>query len=57
MKYEVLENTDLKHLVKAVNAIIGNGWKPLGGIAINKTHAVASPLYLQALIYEEVTND
>ena len=32
--YDVVERTELLHLVQAVNAMKAEGWEPLGGVCV-----------------------
>lgn len=48
MEYKVIAAFDVENLVRQVNAHIGAGWKPLGGIAISQ--GSMTDRYVQALV-------
>lgn len=53
MEYKLVETRDREELIKVVEGLIKQGWKPLGGIAV----AVIAPMldifmFCQAMIKE-----
>jgi len=52
MKYSVVMKQDLPVLIAAVNKMIGQGWKPQGGIGLEKFTENYPIKYLQAMIKE-----
>jgi len=53
MQYAIIKREKLEDLVKHINAIIPEGWEPLGGIAYDpgftSTYASKLPSYIQAV--------
>lgn len=61
MRYTILQSQDLGKLIQFVNLKMGEGWEPVGGVAVSQQEKMAPrtgewahpgptvPLYLQAM--------
>lgn len=55
MKYMILSDMDADLLEEAVNDALGQGWEPIGGVAVEKIEGGSQ--YCQALIKRETEGD
>lgn len=52
MRYVVVEERSAEDLQNKVQAMIDDGWEPLGGLSV-ATHSAGAWWYFQAMVYHE----